>query len=303
MILKSKFDRLVNGLLKRSYWYNHVAFEDCRKFWSLKDFKIDVINLGSTSGLNAFNYSQIKGIKAYNWAMSRQPLLCDFEILRNYYSFLRPGATVILSLCPFSSLVGYDCDFEDKFYTILHSSSIPHFSFKRKARIMAIKDSPVRYFPLFGFFSECKKILLGLEKKMRQSAFADDANRWINNWKFEFSISDLNLPLSLKNKDSQEDIARILHDIVLFCEERNFRVALVIPPISSHLGSHFTPAIREMLIDSVIQKANIQNVPFLNYMGHPQFANNVSLFRNSFLLNEKGAKLFTLKVLEDLELV
>lgn len=95
----------LNGLIRRSYWYNNILFPDCKKFWSHNTFNLDVVNLGSNSGKYAFEYSE-EHVKAANWAMGPQTLLADFEILKNYCSYLKNDAVVIIPLCPFTCLGG-----------------------------------------------------------------------------------------------------------------------------------------------------------------------------------------------------
>ena len=85
MSLKKKISVKLNGLVRRSYWYNEVVFPDCKKFWTHKVFNLDVVNLGSTSGLNAFNYEGVP-LKAANWALGHNPILADQEMLNNYFS-------------------------------------------------------------------------------------------------------------------------------------------------------------------------------------------------------------------------
>lgn len=304
MSIKNKITQKINGLVRRSYWYNEIIFPDCRKFWKHKTFNLDVVNLGSTSGLNAFNYEGI-GIKGANWALGHNPIIADQEILNNYFSYLNPTeSTVILSLCPFTSLSGSYDYLEDRYYTLMRLSSIPHGSYRRRNEILQLRNSPLRKYPLFAMLVDIKRLLFGRKEPVFTEELAKaDAERWMNNWMKEFSIMDFSYPLSMVNRDGIEDAANIINEIIDFCKERNINPVMTIPPVYHTLGEKFTPEIRKKIIDSLIEKVEDKSVWFYNYMDDPDFTNDITLFRNSYLMNEKGAKLFTRRVLKDLGLI
>lgn len=304
MSLKKKITGMINRLVRRSYWYNEVAFPDCKKFWQHKTFNLDVVNLGSTSGLNAFNYDGIN-IKAANWALGHNPIIADQEILNNYFSYMNPtGSTVILSLCPFTSLSGSYDYFEDRYYTLLKLSSIPHGSFRRRDEVLKLRTRPLRKYPLFSMLADIKRLFLGKKEPVFTEDLAKaNAERWMSNWKKEFSITDFSYPLSMVNLDGIEDAALVINEIIAFCKERNIHPVMVIPPVYHTLGEEFKPEIRKKVIDSLIEKIEDKSVWFHNYMDDPDFTNDITLFRNSYLMNEKGAKLFTRRVLKDLNLI
>ena len=87
MNVKSFILGKANGLVKRTFWYNQVVFPGCRKFWEIKTFNLDVINLGSTASYCAFDYSTVNHLKCANFALPSQYLLADYEILLNYCSY------------------------------------------------------------------------------------------------------------------------------------------------------------------------------------------------------------------------
>ena len=301
MSIKSKISTIVNGMIRRGYWYNNSLFPDCKKFWSYKVFNTEVINLGSTSAVNAFCYDGLN-VKAANFALCHHPLSGDLAILRNYYSYLKQeGSIVIVSLCPFSSLSGnYLCN-EDRYYTLLYPSTLPYFSFVNGQKIKRMKAYPLSSYTFKGLFQDLK-YLVSKHKSIHltEEKMNVDAERWMKNWMKEFSIKDFNTPLSLYNQDAIETASKIINEIISFCKERNIRPCLLIPPVYHTLGEQFTPEVRKRVINSLIDKVADKSVWYHNYMDDPLFANDITLFQNSFLLNKKGAKLFTKKVLQDL---
>ena len=69
------------------------------------------------------------------------------------------------------------------------------------------------------------------------------------------------------------------------------------------LAEKFTLEARNILLESLISKVNDKSVRFLNYMDDTEFNKDATLFQNSFLMNEKGAKLFTRKLLDEISFI
>lgn len=301
--IAKKIYHVINALIRRGRWFNEVKFPDCRKFWNYNTFNTEVVNLGSTSGLNAFNYEGLP-VKGANWALRRNPLSADFAILKNYESYLCPTkCTCIIPLCPFSSLSGsYDFQ-EDRYYTLLYPTSIPNFSYRKQQEVKSVMNGPLFHYPLLSVLTDFIAILKRkINRTLSEEKLQQDANRWMCDWLKEFSINDFNKPLSLLNKDAIDDAANLLNGMVLFCKERNIRPAIVIPPMYYTLANKFTPTVRKVVIDSMLDKLLDKDVFYYNYMDDAAFTNDATLFQNSFLMNEKGAKLFTKRVLKDLNI-
>lgn len=304
MNLKKKTKSFLIRLVKRGYWYNSVIFPDCEKFWNYNTFNTDVVNLGSTSALHAFSYEDIP-IKAANWALGHNPLLGDISILKNYFGYLNPkGSTVIIPLCPFSSLSGSYCYFEDRYYTLLYCTTMQGYSFRREQQVMSLKNNPISHYPLMAIFRDIKlSFLTPKQPGLTELQMEQDSQRWIDDWYKEFSISCLSEPLSLINQDAIEDAAGILNEMISFCQDRRIRPVIIIPPMYHTLSRKFTPETRKVFIESLMNKVKDKSIWFYNYMDDPQFTDDISLFQNSFLMNKKGAQMFTIRVLKDIGLV
>lgn len=304
MSIKHKIASKLNGAIRRTHWFNEELFPDCRKFWNYNTFNTDVINLGSTSGYYAFDYEGLP-IKGGNFALRHNPLSGDQAILKNYFGYLNPkGSHVIIPLCVFSSLAGSYDFMEDRFYTLIYPSSIPHFSYRRQQQIKAIAASPIRRFPLWSFYTELRAQLRGTSHStLTEEQMKADADRWIKGWKHEFALSDFSQPLSLFNKDGVNDAAEILNDIISFCKERKIKPVIMIPPMYHTLAEKFDEKARQLFVYDLIEKVEDKMVPFHNYMDDSRFSRDSSLFMNSFFLNKKGAKKFTRIALTDIGLL
>lgn len=302
--MKKRIKHIINALIKRGYWYNHEFFDGCRRMNNYATFNTDVINLGSTSAVHAFNYDGLK-LKAGNWAMNRNPFLGDYAILTNYSSFLKEeGAVVIITLCPFSALAGSYNFFDDRYYTILYPSSIPNYSYTNDIIVKSRWNSPFSHYPIYGLLSDLWHLCIKERNKiLSESELQNDANTKMYSWMHEFSIKDFSKPLSLKNQDAINDAATILNNIIKYCYHKHATPVLVLPPMYHTLADKFTPEIRNVLIGQLLTKINDKTVCFLNYMDNPLFLNDRSLFKDSFLLNKKGASLFTRQILSDLHII
>lgn len=283
----------------KSHWYNDIMFPDCKKFWKHKDFDLELVNLGSTSAVCCFNYTELN-VKAANWAMAPQSFVGDYAILTNYCSYLKKGATILIPLCPFSSLGGGNDDLADKYYTIVRPISIPHASLRRRNAILQVRNNPLRYFPLFELWGDLKAFI-SKSKKSICNDFEADADRWLQSWMKEFSLYKLDNPLSLINQDRYNDSVKALRAIISFCYEHEFRPVIVVPPISGHLSDRLSRKAKNNLIEDFILDSNTLRAEVLNYIDHPELSND-KYFRNAYLMNDEGAKFFSKDLLYNLNL-
>lgn len=293
MSIKHKIFNRLGLLIKQSAWAES-QFPDCSKFWNHNTFDLDVVNLGSTNAKYAFDYTSL-GYKTANWAMSPQTLLQDYEILRNYFCYIRKGGYVILPLCPFSSLGGGYTYFPDKYYTILNISSIPGASFIKQQEVFNRRTNLIYNYPLVQ--------LPKLFSKPRESgcnSLAIDAQTRIQNWKHEFSIDKLDAELSLVNRDSFIEGVKILSNTISFCKSRDLIPVLVLPPVSSDLRAFFTHPVMQKYVYNFVNAIDIEGVQFLDYFMDSTFSDKY--FLDSFRLNSEGAKLFTSIVIKQLYL-
>ncbi len=297
MSVVTKLFHIANAVARRSYWINNVVFADCKKFWYLNEFNIELVNLGSSSAKSAFDYKNNK-ILAKNWAMSHQSFIGDYAVLTNYCSYLKKNAVIVISICPFSIFGGGNEDLDDKYYTVVRPISIPNASLRRRDAICDIRMRPLKYMP----FSSVAYIFRKFKKNKPQNNFEQNAKLMIESWKKEFSIHNLDNEFSLINKDRYFDSVVALKKLISFCISRGFRPVLAIPPIHKSLNLYFPETIRDKYITRFIETANIANIPVLNYMSS-WMSDDDNMFADSFLLNEKGSLCFTEKFLNDLKAI
>ena len=264
---------------------------------------MDVVNLGSNSGLYAFDYNGLD-ITGMNWAVGPQSLVHDFNVLKNYFSYIKEGGIVIITLCPFSSLVSqYSKQQNLKYYTFLHPATILGFDEVEREKALRIKQNPIREMPWLCIKRTLKEFLKHIiHKPYPKCDMEKSAITFLEGWKKLFAIVDLDAPLSDKLRMEQENRTQILSDLIDFCLERELKPVLVIPPVHPLLAKKLTKKCRENYIYSFVRKANSQNVPFLDFMDDAGFQRD-EFFSNAYFMSKKGAKAFTEQVLKKMSVI
>ena len=292
---------LLNKQLRQTNWYRN-QFIDCEKFSGEIPRDLDICNLGSNSAKFAFNYEDMP-VKGANWAVGPQSLSYDFRILKNYFSYLKDSGTVIITIAPFvCCLMDYQDDRTNaKYYRFLNSSLITNYSnFKKMLYLQyPVLSAPraIRY--LIRDVLPDNRFLLSINP-MTPAEIEQDAVNWINGWKQQFSIANLDADtISEEDQQMQDYNTRLLMDIIDFCIMRNLKPVIVILPVTKTLRAKFSKMFCELYIYSFIRNANIRNIQILDYMDDERFMDN-DLYLNSFFMNSRGRKVFTNAVLDDI---
>ncbi|MBO4828710.1 MAG: hypothetical protein J5534_04650 [Fibrobacter sp.] len=288
--LLRKFARKIWRRIKRSNGYASY-WSGVAKFWDVSDFNYKVINLGSGTAVHAFNYGKRKN--CMNWAMAPQSLAHDFCILKNYFSFLAEGAVVLIPLCPFSCLVSkYSKEQNLKYYTFLHPATV--FDFDEQERIKALTKKnlgrKVIIKHVLKTFLADKKI--EFKRLIKPFNYKKNALWWVNGWKKQFSIDDLDAPLSEKHAEEQKNRQNLLREIVSFCLERNLKPVFVMPPMHRELRALFSETFVKNYIDNFITPVLKSPVEFWNYSADELFDSD-KYFDSALYMSKKGAVLFT----------
>lgn len=311
LVVFAKYSFLfANKWFLNTNWYKN-QFVDTDKFVAGAKYRTnttrnyDVGNVGSQSGWFAFDYED-SGLTGANWAAGSESLSYNFRVLKNYFSYLRDGGTIIFTMTPFGfCLKDYaDDKLNTRYYLYLDRTSIIGYSrLKYVSRIKyPLLSSPIQALKRLIRDVPADNRLSLTTNSMSPEEIEEDAARWIRGWKRQFSISELDAPVSEHNRDCIAYNTNLLNEMISFCLERNLKPVIVLPPTTKALSSKFSEKFCESYIYSIIRNANTHQVPFLNYLDDARFSDN-ELFFNSFFLNAKGRKVFTQTVLSDLKIV
>lgn len=308
-ILKHPF-LFLNKRVKQTNWYKNIEIDKSNYptnewYRDHTERNFDIINLGSSSALYAFDYSDT-GLKAFNWGLQPQSMEYSFKVLKNFYSILKHRGFVVIPFSPFSALSvknKWNFALNDRYYGILDYTLIENHE-----EVASRRNYPLRAFPKVAIKRLIKDIppiqhgRAAINKCVTFEDFTLDAKRWIELWKKEFSIDDLNAPISDENLAGMRERRETIMSMIEFCIERELQPILVITPMHPILSKEFSPEFRNSYIYSYIKELNIHNIPFLDYMDSVEFTDD-QFYQNSFFLSEEGAKKFTNRFLKDLGLL
>lgn len=295
--------RRINRRIEATGWYSNSFWGGVTKFWKIKNFDLDIVNLGSSVSVYDYYYSDLK-YRCANWALGPQSLVHDFNILKNYFSYIRTGGIVLITICPFSGLISkYDKRHNLKYYTILHPATIQNFEETELIRALQIKASPFTYMPLLCVKNTIKEHLVRALRCIRPLSdkvpLEDTANAMMTNWKNQFGISNLSLPPSDQHKQELELRKETLDNMVSFCKERSFKPVVVIPPMHHSLSKLFPQEFKGHYIDPILKDLE---APVLDFMNDTRFHDD-NLYRTALFLNKEGSKKFTYEVIKMLEAI
>ena len=280
-------------------WYREGFWKGTTKFWNIPSCDYEVINLGSNSGKYSFCYEE-SPVKGMNWAIGPQSLVHDFNLLKNYFSYLKEGGIVLIPLCPFSCLYSpYTKQSNFKYYPILHPATIPDFEDSERTIAYKIKANPFKEMPFYCIKSTIKEIFHKAYRIVKSTSSIDfdrDAEMWIELWKKQFGITDLSAPLSKKHKKERSSRAETLREMIQFCKERSLKPYIVLPPIHYALYSHLPMSFMKNYIYDFIEEAIGDELLLLDYFKCDNSYEN-NCFQNSYLLNKKGALTLTNNIL------
>lgn len=311
MIILKKFIKkilyyiLLSPLLKRTDWYKNlfVKNEYPNNDWyrTHDERNFDIVALGSSGAKWAYEFKEVKGM---NWANAPQTLVEDYNLLRNFHSILKEGGIVLITIMPFTSL-NKKTNIYDAIRYLKTGAQAPIEPFLyRKASFYCeypIGFGKPAYKALIKYLFNIKRNPYNNQlselsyNPMNQEELEYNALEFINGWKNQFDISDLEAPLTEKNQEGRMFRVELMRKIIDFCIERNYKPIYVIPPVTQHLSKYFTPTFQETYIYNYLKDVN-RNIPIIDLSKNTSLQKD-ELYFNSFFLNQKGRELFTKEVL------
>ena len=294
---------VLNKLLTNTNWWKN-------KFVFTKQFETpgnyDIVNVGSNPARFAFDY---EGVKGENWSTGTQGLDMDLVVLKAYNKCLNKGATIILPIVPFSSVSGYlgtpkRPQYLCKFVRIA-KRTLTDKGYKTGKTIWYLK------FPLLFKPNAIRLLLRDVKKDERlkvselhhqQDEMNLDAKKWVNLWKKEFDITELNDTLPAHLKIGRDKSIEMMCEIVEYILKCGYKPIIVSPPMSASLMSYFTKDVRNVYIYSFVKSIQEKfDIQYLDYMD-TEFVDNKYYF-NALFMNLIGRKKYTKRVLGDLGLL
>jgi hypothetical protein len=320
MIIKRairKCIRVFSGceLLYKTKWYkslfadpDHKQYPDNYWYREHNERNFDLVNLGSSGARWAFDYENFP-VKAMNWAQQPQTLLEDYNLLRHFHSILKKGGYVLITIMPFTGLNKKTGIMDALKYVKfdLQGEPIEPYLFEKARRVAAypclLKKSAGKGLLRYLLHKEIQEDVtpMSVSNPMSQEELEANALMFVNGWKNQFSISDFEAPLTEENKEGRSYRINLMQKLIDFCKERGYKPVYVIPPVTKHLSRYYTPIFEQTYVYGFLKSVN-RDIPMLDYSKEEQYQND-QLYFNSFFLNKKGRKMFTQRVLTDMEII
>lgn len=288
-------------ICNKKYKNSNYFLEDYNKIKKFVDGvpeNLEIVNTGSNHAYYGFNYDDKK---YFNFASGSQSLNYDYKILKQYKNKLSPKCKVLIMVCLFSMSFS---DYKNE------ESNIRYYFFLNKNLIL--NYSKFKYFlyvkyPILKSWRNFIRIFLPKKnnKKMENINTINNAKKEalcrINGWKKEFFIDDMNNDENVKHLEKNfYETKNILNNIIIFCKNNGYKPIIVIPPVSKILSEQISNKFMKKVLYDNIRFLKDKQIPILDYWKDDRL-NDYKLYINSDFLNEKGSKLFTKIVLEDIK--
>lgn len=306
-MLKRILKKIVQKATCCNVWYRQ-KFGDVKRIKKQLVFNLDVVNTGSNSAYYGIDYTSVQ-VKGANLAMRPQSLPQDLNMLKMFESYIKPKGVILVPLGPFSSCYKtYSQNDLERYYGVWHPGLIENFDIEKCENYWRVMNSPLRnaFVPIIKGFVRTfiNFVLQGKDKNeydfqpLNELQLEKDAEQWIDGWKKQFEIDDLNDKLPSHILEGREKRIATLGELITFCKDREFKLVFVMPPVTKYLSSKFSKTFRKNYIYSFLAEAGAKDIPFLDYLDDGELSDS-DLYFNSFFLNKRGRKVFTGRVLKD----
>lgn len=290
-----------NDKIRNSNWY-HNMFPHLDEYERIKQ-GADIICLGSTPAKFAIDFKALKTIEGYNLAVLPETIHYDFQVLKNYHSFLHTGGTVLFVLCPFTFLKDKyrpedknDIYKDIRYYPILHRAMIDNFDINIYHKWVE-KPFKIGWQAIKSLIYDSRKSRMLLDDKnhFSDSEIATNAKDRFMAWMTEFDLGELSFNnLSEHLQKSIRENIQTYKDMKKFIEERGYKAMIVIPPFSADL-TELIP--QDFINDCLIKAINEIKIPYLNYWGKEEWMLR-DLYLDSYRLNATGREMFTKEIID-----
>jgi hypothetical protein len=143
-----------------------------------------------------------------------------------------------------------------KYYTILHPGVMENFDAEKQKEAYKLKNHPYSY----SLKNMLRGLLLTLKQKFRgykeplsydycpmtSEQIEADAQMFIDGWMRQFKIEDMNAQRPLHIEEGRKVRVATLKEMWTFCQERDLRMFVVLPPVTQKLSNKFSRIFREL---------------------------------------------------------
>lgn len=277
--------------------------------------KSDCYSFGSAYCRFGLDFEAAGYPRGYNLGFGSQFFYYTDKMLRKYTKLLPEGGTVFIICADLvfaeegKGLYGAQryCLFLDKedlgdewrYSTYIKEAVLPCF-FHPYRNVRVMKHLFCNFFNLNtqrdNLFTQSVNLLS--EDEVKNAAY-QRCKDWCDQFGLKNTETDEISPTLV---EKFEKTRRLLTGMIQYCLDRQLQPILVVTPVSEHLNNLLSEKfIKKVLYDNIHQ-ANVQNVPFLDYLKDPRFQDS-KYYINSDMMNAVGRKLFTEILMKDAKLL
>jgi hypothetical protein len=288
-----------NAIYINTNWYKSQD-DDEKYFTNLGD--LDVINLGTSHGQFAFDYSEIPEIKGENLAKGSQNFYFDSEVLKKYGRSLKEGCVVIIPVSYFS-FVSYLEEENQRtlYYKLLDYGSIPNHS---PMEYLRYKLLPI----LFAGFN-IKYILKDIGSSQFNLLSGSLDHNDVEIWKEHAAARAERHNLArtenheFTSEENHQRNVEELEEMIGACNENGLRPVLTTTPFTKYYNDELPQEYYLDFCATINDICQEYGATYLNYSHDPLFTERLEYFADSDHMSPLGARVFTLTILRDLGLV
>ena len=287
----------VNEAYRRTNNYKNRYFRVSHLMNITDNDKFDVINLGSSQPFFGFDYSKIRHLHGYNFAVYPQYFEMDYAVLQQFANNVKKNGIVIICISLLNFFGGGKVN-ANVYYPILKKKLIPGYnilSWLSYRFPLFFKPHFIRYV----FKDSCpKEYEIEAHPCFAEEQYEEDADGYIRRWNKGFGINIPSMEINVQNKLNFQKNIRVLQDMVSFCRANELKPVFVMLPTTEYLTSRFTDLFVDEYVIKLIRQA-AKDIPFLNYFGKKQYMNQ-EWYMSSFFLNARGRCAMTETILNDI---
>lgn len=290
---------ILNRLYKKTNAYKNLQLP-LKRYEQIED-GLEIVNVGSGPSYHAFDYQNV-WIKGFNFANAPQSAYHDYALLNHYKRKIEKNAIVIVAItCPLSFCKNKFHDnknYRCKYYNVLDAEEVDG---GRRGEAFLYQYFPLLLYPkrIVRIFRDVPQASIYAEQSV---SLRKDAEKMMRGWSINNGVQDLkDETQAMFHQEEFDKKIEIYKKILQLCQEREWRAYFVILPVSVPIREMMSMEFKQKFVLDNIQKANIVNVPVLDYSNDERMADD-RYYLNSMFLNETGRKKFWRIMGEDLKL-
>lgn len=264
--------------------------------------KYDIVAFGSTYCRYGIEFPS--DVNGFNFGFSGQFFYYTDKMLRDFIPHcLNPGGTVLIIIADLVfAEVGKGLYGPERYPLFLSKISLgqEYSTYKFAKMRFPIIFHPVLLIRLFKYFA---KVILNknhsefdtlTKNALTEEQVVVEARKRCDSWCKQFRLKDtISDDIDPKLEIVFSKTRKILTSMIQYCLDRGFKPVLVVTPVSKAMTKCLSDAFLQKVLFDNINMANIQNVPFWNFLKDPRFQ-DVSLYANNAdCLNVTGRRIFT----------